>query len=437
MRKKRIQIGDIFKKNNKKVVIAGWVDRVRDLSKIKFIIIRDTSGIIQVTGVKGKTPEKIFKDMEKIPRESVVYVSGSIVDSKQAPGGKEINPDEIVVSSKAEELPINIFDYSNVELPNRLDWRCLSLRSRRSQITFKIQANLLEGMQEWLNKNGFYQVFTPCLIGTPSESGSEVFEVKFFNKKAFLRQDPQLHRQLAIAGGIEKLYDIGPSWRAEKSHTTKHLTEHRTCAAELAFIDNEYDVMKIEEQVVISALRRVNEKCKEELKELKIELKIPKAPFPVIEFPNVYKILGKMGKKIKEGNDLDTDAEKLLWEYAQKKHPGCDFYFLNKFPHKTKPFYVRGEDDSKYARSTDLYYKGMEMSSGGQRENRYDELMKNVKDRNMNPKSVEWFTKFFKYGVPTHGGFALGIERITMILLGLQNVREAVLFPRDTERLTP
>lgn len=432
--KKRILIKDA---KNGKVVVAGWVDRVRDLSKVKFIILRDISGMIQITGIKGKTPEKIFKDMEKIPRESVVYVSGSVVSSKQAPGGKEINPDEIEILSKAEDLPINAFDYSNVDLQNRLDWRCLSLRSRRSQITFKVQSKLLEGIQEWLNKNGFYQVFTPCLMGVASESGSEVFEVKYFKDKAFLRQDPQLHRQLTIAGGIEKLYDIGPSWRAEKSHTTKHLTEHRTCAVELAFIDNEYDIMRVEEQVIISAFKKVNEECKDELKELKIELKTPKAPFPIIEFPEVYKILAKMGKKIKEEEDLDTDAEKLLWEYVQKKYPSSDFYFLNKFPHKIKPFYVMGEGNSKYSRSTDLYYKGMEMSSGGQRENRYKELMENIKERNVNPKSVEWFTKFFKYGVPSHGGFALGIERITMILLGLQNIREAVLFPRDIERLTP
>jgi len=432
--KKRILIKDA---KNGKVVVAGWVDRVRDLSKVKFIVLRDISGMIQITGIKGKTPEKIFKDMEKIPRESVVYVSGSVVSSKQAPGGKEINPDEIVILSKAEDLPINAFDYSNVDLQNRLDWRCLSLRSRRSQITFKVQSKLLEGIQEWLNKNSFYQVFTPCLMGVASESGSEVFEVKYFKDKAFLRQDPQLHRQLTIAGGIEKLYDIGPSWRAEKSHTTKHLTEHRTCAVELAFIDNEYDIMRVEEQVVISAFKKVNEECKDELKELKIELKTPKAPFPIIEFPEVYKILAKMGKKIKEEEDLDTDAEKLLWEYVKKKYPSSDFYFLNKFPHKIKPFYVMGEENSKYSRSTDLYYKGMEMSSGGQRENRYKELMENIKERNVNPKSVEWFTKFFKYGVPTHGGFALGIERITMILLGLQNIREAVLFPRDIERLTP
>jgi len=253
----------------------------------------------------------------------------------------------------------------------------------------------------------------------------------------FLRQDPQLHRQLTIAGGIEKIYDIGPSWRAEKSHTVRHLCEHRTCAVELAFIDSEQDTMRVEEQVITSAFKKVNEDCKKELEELEVTLKVPKSPFPELRFPEVYEILKKKGKKIEQGEELDLEAERLLWQYIQEKYPGAEFYFLNKFPFKKKPFYVRKEDNSEQARSVDLYYKGIEMSSGGQRENRYKELMENIKEKKLNPKSVEWFTQFFKYGVPPHGGFALGIERITMVLLGLENIREAVLFPRDTERVAP
>jgi aspartyl-tRNA synthetase len=434
---KRVHIKDIFEKKQKKVELAGWVENIRDLSKVKFILLRDISGIIQVTGVKGKTPANIFDKMEKFTKESIIYVKGIAQESKQAPGGKEINPEEITIISPAEDLPINISDYSKTELPKKLDWRCLSLRSKKSQAIFKIQSKLIEGMQEWLNKNGFYQVFTPCLMGVASESGSEVFEVKYFKDKAFLRQDPQLYRQLTILGGIEKLYDIGPSWRAEKSHTVRHLCEHRTCAVELAFINSEKDVMKIEEQVIISALKKVNQDCKNELEKFGIKLKIPKIPFLELNFPEIYKILEKMGKKIRDGEELDREAEKLLWDYVQKNYPNTEFYFVNKFPFKEKPFYVRKEDNSIYARSTDLYYKGIEMSSGGQRESRFNELMNNVKDKNLDIKSLEWFTKFFKYGAPTHGGFALGIERITMVLLKLQNIREAVLFPRDTERLVP
>lgn len=437
LNKNRILIKNIFDSKKPKVEITGWVHKIRNLGKINFIVLRDMSGIIQITAVKGKVSDELFNLMDKITRESVIYVKGIVKNSKQAPGGKEIIPNDIKIISKAEELPIDVSDFSKTELPKRLDWRCLSLRTRKSQIIFKIQSKLIEGMQEWLHKNGFSQVFTPCLMGVASESGSEVFEVKYFKDKAFLRQDPQLHRQLTILGGLERIYDIGASWRAEKSHTIRHLCEHRTCAVELAFIDSEKDVMKIEEQVIISAFKKVNQDCKKELEELKIKLKIPKTNFPEITFPEVYSILEKMGMKIKKGEDLDLEAEKLLWEYVQKQYPGVDFYFLNKFPFKKKPFYVMGGDGSKYARSTDLYYRGIEMSSGGQRENKYDSLMKNIKDRKVNPKSVEWFTKFFKYGVPTHGGFAIGIERLTMVLLELPNIREATLFPRDTERLLP
>jgi aspartyl-tRNA synthetase len=434
----RSYIQEVLEGEKEKVNVKGWVHDSRDLGKVRFLLLRDISGIIQITGHKDKSDKKIFDLMKNVNRESVLSIDGKAVKSKQAPGGVEIVPEKIEVLAEADEkLPIDISDFSKTIIDKRLDWRSLSLRTKKSRAIFKIQAKILEGMQEWLNKNGFQQIFTPSIIGVPAESGSEVFEIKYFDKKAFLRQDPQLHRQLTIAGGIEKIYEIGPSWRAEKSHTVRHLCEHRTCAVELAFIDSEQDTMRVEEQIIISAFKKVNEDCKKELEEAGIKLNVPKAPFPEIRFPEVYKILNKMGKKIKEGEDMDLEAEKLLWEYVQEKYPGAEFYFLNKFPFKKKPFYVRKEDDSDYARSVDLYYKGIEMSSGGQRENRYKNLMENVKVKKMNPKYVEWFTEFFKYGVPPHGGFSIGIERITMVLLNLENVREAVLFPRDTERLTP
>lgn len=435
LKMERTYIKDILEKGKEeRVLVKGWVHETRALGKVSFLLVRDMTGVIQIVATKDNSQFKLMNQSH----ENVISVEGKAVKSKQAPGGMEIVPEKIEVIAEAEQpLPIDVSDFSKTLIDKRLDWRSLSLRTKKSKAIFKIQGKIIEGMQEWLNAHGFYQVFTPCLMGVPSESGSEVFEVKYFGKKAFLRQDPQLHRQLTIAGGIEKLYDIGPSWRAEKSHTVRHLCEHRTCAVELAFIDSEQDTMRIEEQVVISAFKRVNEDCKKELEELGVQLKVPKAPFPEIRFPEVYKILAGMGKKIPAGEELDLEAERLLWEHVQKKYPGAEFYFLNKFPFKKKPFYVRKEDDSDYARSVDLYYKGIEMSSGGQRENRFKELMEAVKSKKLNPKSVEWFTKFFKYGVPTHGGFAIGIERITMVLLGLENVREAVLFPRDTERLTP
>jgi nondiscriminating aspartyl-tRNA synthetase len=432
----RTYVKDI--KEGKEVLLKGWVYEMRDTSKLKFFVVRDYTGMVQCI-IKEPKLAAIFSHLTL---ESVVEVYGKVkkadVKAEFVRKDVEVEVTDIGVLSKAEKLPIHVNEKTvSSELPARLDWRSLSLRTQKSHAIFKVQAKIIEGMQEYLNSKGFLQVFTPSLMGVASESGSEVFEVKYFNEKAYLRQDPQLHRQLTILGGIERIYDIGASWRAEKSNTIKHLTEHRTCAVETAFIESERDVMRVEEQVIISAFEKVLKECKDELKNLGIELKIPKAPFPEINFPEVYEILAKLGKHIKKGEDLDAEAEKLLWEYVQKKYPRAEFYFLNKFPFAKKPFYVYCDENEDYARSTDLYYKGMEMSSGGQREHRYAKLIENVKDKKIPPKSVEWFTKFFRYGAPPHGGFAIGIERITMMLLNIENVREAVLFPRDPGRLTP
>lgn len=436
----RTKINNLIHHIGKKVLLKGWIHEARDQSKIKFIILRDNSGLVQLVVTKEK---KFFEEIAKLNKETSISVEGLVKEAKITnpeitEKTVEVSVDNYSILSESQpEMPIQIVQGKDAaELPVRLDWRCLDLRKPRNQAIFKVQAALLEGMKEFLDSNGFQQVFTPCIMGAPSESGAEMFQLKYFDRIATLRQDPQLHRQLTIAGGIEKLYDIGPSWRAEMSHTVKHLCEHRTCAVELAFIKDETDVMRVEEQLVVSALKKVNEKCSEELKLLGIELKVPATPFPVLNFPEIYDILEQHGKEIR-GEDPDAEAEKILWEYVQKKYK-TEFYFFNRFPSKVKPFYVmRIDDDPEYARSIDLNWKGMELSSGGQREHRYPILMEQVREKGVSPQSVEWFTKFFKYGVPPHGGFAIGIERITMMLLNLPNIREAVLFPRDPDRVEP
>jgi len=433
----RVSISKI--QGKKEVLLEGWIHDLRELAKAKFLLLRDMSGIVQCV---LKPESKGFQ--EKLSVESVIRVQGRIKTAKLTSNELTIHDSEIEVISlevlnKAEPLPLQVFEKDKniqTDLSTRLDYRSLDLRKPRNSAIFKIQADLVEGMQKHLNSQEFMQVFTPALMGAASESGADVFEVKYFNTKAYLRQDPQLHRQLTILGGIEKLYDIGPSWRAEKSHTTKHITEHRTCAVELAFIKDETDTMRVEEQVIVNALKNVKEKCARELELLNIKLKIPETPFPELRFPDVYDILDKQGKDI-YGEDLDSEAEKLLWEHVQKKFKS-EFYFFNRFPSKIKPFYVMYVDEQpQFARSVDLNFKGLELSSGGQREHRYDKIIQHVKEKKMNLKSVEWFTKHFRYGAPPHGGFAIGIERLTQNLLNLNNVREAVLFARDPDRLTP
>jgi aspartyl-tRNA synthetase len=320
-------------------------------------------------------------------------------------------------------------------LNKRLDWRSIDLRVPQNQAIFKIESKLIEGAYEYGMKNGFINIYTPSLMGVVAESGSEMFNVDYFGKKAFLRQDPQLHRQLTIAGGFEKIFEVGPSWRAELSHTIRHLCEHRTIAFEKAYITDERDTMRLEEQVIISALKKVKEDCKGELELLQKEVNIPKAPFPELSYPKIYDILEGLGKKIEYGKDHDWESEQLLAKYVKEKY-NSEFFFINRFPFGVKPFYVmRVDEEPMWARSVDMIYKGMEMSSGGQRENRYDKLMENVKEKGM--KNVEWFTNVFKYGVPPHGGFSIGIERLTMQLLDVENVRETTLYPRDPERLVP
>jgi len=430
---KRIYSSEVQqKKEGSEAIVAGWAAEVRSLGKIAFVKLRDREGILQLVS----TDSKIIDKVSKISHESVLVAKGKVQASKQKAGGKELQLEEFEIISEADpRLPIDMSGKIQTDLSKRLDWRVLDLRHTKNIAIFKIQSKLVEGAIEWLTQNGFTITFTPCLLGIPSESGSEMFAVPYFDKTAYLRQDPQLHRQLTVIGGVEKVADIGTSWRAEMSNTPRHLTEHRTLAVESGFIKDEYNIMKIEEGLVVAMIKKVLQECKEELKHFpSAALEVPKTPFPVLEFPEVYKILEKMGHK---EHKIDPEAERLLAKHVKEKHKS-DFFFLNRFPFDEKPFYVmRNDSDKKFARSTDMIYRGVELSSGGQREHRYDKLMDNIKYKKMNPKLVEWFTQFFKYGACPHGGFCIGIERITMQLLGLDNIREAVLFPRDPQRLTP
>lgn len=418
--------------------IKGFIDEIRDLGGIKFFKMNTSEGYIQITINKNQVDNKILEKFNSLTRQSCIIVEGKKVDNPKAPQGFEILPEDIKILNIAHTpLPLDPSGKTQAELDTRLDWRSLDLRHPRNRAIFKIQSKIVQGMTEYLNENGFMQVFTPCLMGAASEGGSEVFPVAYFDKEAFLRQDPQLHRELTILGGVEKLFDLGPSWRAELSHTTRHLCEHRACAVELAFIKDEYDVMKVEQELMVAAIKKVKQDCEKELELLEVDLQVPKLPFPILEFPKVYDILAEFGKKYEVGEDYDRESEVILWKYVKEKYK-ADFFFVNRFPFAVKPFYVmRVDEDPTWARSVDMIYKGVELSSGGQREHRYEKLIEQVKEKKINLDSVEWFVKFFKYGAPTLGGFAVGLERLTMQMLDIKNVREAVLFPRTPERLLP
>ncbi|VVB77151.1 Aspartate--tRNA(Asp) ligase [uncultured archaeon] len=394
--------------------------------------------MMQVTVLKEKATPEMMQVVDGLVPNDFVVVEGHVPPEVRSKSGAEILPTKIeLVGKSLPTSPIDTEGHIESMLDKRLDWRALDLRNPSHFAIFRIQSKLLEGMQRYFYSRGFLEVFTPSLMGVSSEGGSEVFSLRHFGKTAYLRQDPQLHRQLLMLAGFEKIYEIGPSWRAELSHTPRHLTEHRTCACEMSFISDEYDIIRLEEGLVVSALRQVVDDCQSDLELLNVKLEVPKTPFPVLEFPGIYDVLKEVGVDVPCGQDYSREAEAALGKYVKEKY-GSDFFFANKFPFAVKPFYVmKDEENPEWARSVDLVYKGIELSSGGQREHRYEKIIAQAKEKGLDPENLKWFTEFFRYGAPPHGGLSMGIERLTMQLLNLSNVREAALFPRSPERLVP
>jgi len=428
----------VAKRLGEKVTVSGWVHDVRLLGGISFILLRNSEGMLQVTAPKKAVSKEVMDRVAALHPEDVVRCTGVVKEAKVARNGFEIIPERIeMISAAAAPLPLDPRGVTDANIDTRLNWRTLDLRRPEVLAIFRIQDALVEGMESNLRTKGFLRIFTPSILGGISEGGAEVFKTDYYGKPAFLRQDPQLHRQLAIAGGLGKVYDLGPSWRAELSHTPRHMSEHRTIAPELSFIQDERDTMRAEEAMVVSGIRKANEKCQRELDVRQLDLEEPSTPFPELSFPEVYEILKKLGHELPRERDLDRESEKLLADYVKREH-GSDYFFVNRFPSSVKPFYVmRVDDEPEFARSVDLVYKGLELSSGGQREHRHEKVVEQIAQKGLDPGGLMWFTEPFRFGVPPHGGFSLGIERLTASLLGIENVKEAALFPRDPERLQP
>ena len=422
----------------KEVHLAGWVHDVRALGGISFVLLRNAKGIVQIAAPKKSVSQEVQEVVADLHQEDVISCSGVVKESKVARNGFEILPEKLTLVARASvPLPLDPRGVTPAALDTRLSWRTLDLRRREGTAVFKIENTLVSAMEAYLRENGFIRVFTPSIIGGTSEGGSEVFKIDYYGRPAFLRQDPQLHRQLTIAGGFDRIYDLGANWRAELSHTPRHISEHRTIAPEMAFIEDERDTIKVEEGMVVASVKAVIEGCRDELGTLAVKVDEPSRPFPVFQFPDVYDLLEERGRRVPRGEDLDTDSQRVLGEYAKKEF-GSDFFFLNRFPSKIKPFYVmKVDEDPEWARSVDLVYKGVELSSGGQREHRHERILKQMREKGMDETSLKWFTDPFRYGVPPHGGYSFGIERFTAGLANLSSVKEAALFPRDPERLQP
>jgi len=437
--KERVYIAELMEKGEigKEYVVAGWVDTVRVHGKLVFVVLRDRSGKMQVVAKKNIS-EDAWRTAKSLTPESVVAVRGVLVESKAALGGRELQAREIVVYSKAEPLPIDIHDHAKTVLAKRLDWRFLDLRNPRNQTIFLVEAEMARAAREWFASNGFVEIFTSKIVGAATEGGAEVFSIVYFDKPAFLAQSPQLYKQMGVIAGFERVYEIGPAFRAEPHHTTRHLTEYTSVDLEMGFIDSYEDVMDAVEGVVRAMVEAAVGRYRSRIEEYfpGAVLELPKK-IPRITIREAYKLLEAAGVKVEWGEDLSSEAERKLGEIVEREY-GSPIVFVTEYPWNARPFYtMKKPDEPEWTLSFDLLFRGLEIATGGQREHRYEVLRRQIEEKGLNPKNFEWYLAMFRYGAPPHGGAGIGLERVVMQTLGLSNIREARLLPRDPERLTP
>ena len=427
----RIMINKLNEYINKSVNIKGWIHRVRKLKSITFLILRDRTGLVQCV------LENNLIDANSLKLESVVSINGEVRESKNNLNPFEISVESInIINSCKEELPIEI-NQNNLEvnLDTMLNNRGLSLRHEKINSIFKIQNLIVEGFKEFLRKEDFTEIFTPKLVAQGAEGGSDVFEVKYFENKAYLAQSPQFYKQMMVGAGFERVFEVGHVYRAEQHDTNRHLNEYISMDLEMGFIENEEELMDLEENLLKYILNKVAKEGEKYLKLINANITKINGKIPRMKLSEAINILEKNYNKKGLDGDLDPEGEKLICKYA-KENLGCEFIFLTHYPRKKRPMYTMpcGEHETH---SFDLLFRGIEITTGGQRIHDYDMLIKNMEYKNLNPNNYESYTETFKYGMPAHGGLAIGLERITAKLLDLENVREATLITRDRHRLLP
>ena len=421
---------------NTQVLIKGWVQEVRDLNKIKFVILRDRTKTIQCIARKNTTPDTIFDLISTISKESVIEITGKTVESKEAKGGLEIQIENIVVLNTAEPIPIDNSDKSTTELETRIDYRFIDTRNEKNNAIFRVRSKIQRAVVDFFDDHGFTNINTPKITCIGVESGAALFEVKYFDKKLYLAQSPQIYKQMFVAGGFERVYEIGVIFRAENSNTTRHLTEFTGIDFEMGFIKDFTEVMDMIEKMLINVLTHVKKECATELKLLSVDLPVPKK-IPRMTMEDAKEFLTAKGRSYTADDDLDPEGERILGEMAKEQHDS-EFIFITHYPWAVRPFYhMRPEDRQDLTFSFDLLFNGVEIATGAQREHRYNILHKQTTEKGMNLDHMKEYGDIFRYGIPPHGGVGFGLDRITQRLLGLQNVREAVLLPRDTKRIKP
>ncbi len=433
----RTLIKDLKDKVGQEVLLKGWIQELRNLSKIKFIILRDRSGDMQTLAFKGDTEEESFNAIDEYTKESVVEIIGTVKENKTSRWGIEVGIKNVKMISLSEvPHPIDNSDKSQTNIDKRIDYKFLDTRNLKKQAIFKIRSKIVKIVGNYLDGNGFINIQTPKITTIGVESGAELFKVDYFGKPIYLSQSPQVYKQMFVAGGFERVYEIAPVFRAEKSHTTRHLTEYTGVDFEMAFIKDETEIMNFIEEMLIDLLTKLKEESSSELALLEVDHEVPE-DIPRITMAEAKALLAEKGKKYSDDDDLDPEGEKLLGEIVKEKY-GSEFVFLTNFPFAIRPFYhMKPEDDPNGTKSFDLLFNGVEIATGAQREHRLDILEKQAKEKGLDMDQMPEYKDIFKYGCPPHGGVGFGLDRITQRFLKLDNIREAVLLLRDPERMAP
>ncbi len=413
------------------VTLFGWVQEIRDLGALRFVILQDREGTIQVTVLRKKVSGEVLSKSDALQKRFSIGVKGTVKKTDMTPRGVEVLPKEIRIFNTAiPELPIDITGKTPANLEARLDARALDLCREENTAVFKVQHTAVEAIRDFLFERGFLEVHTPRMIGTATEGGAELFAVNYFDRKAFLAQSPQLYKEQLVMS-LEKVFEIGPFFRAEESHTRHHLSEFVSIDVEQAFANAE-DVMQLLEQLMQHVCKTVGEKCQRELAALKYRMKVPEVPFKRLTYDEILKDLKHEGIEVPWGEDIPTPAFRTLG----KVHPY--FYYITDWPTHAKAFYIKPRDDNPdISEGFDLMWRWMELVSGGTRIASKELLVKRLEEKGLKPESFKHHLQAFDYGMPPHAGWAIGLERLTMMLTGKKNIRETMLYPRDKFRLTP
>ena len=433
----RSKIGELANQQDGPVTIGGWVETLRDQKRIQFIIIRDESGSVQVTYPRPAEEDALADQVSALTHGSFVTIKGQLKhDVRVKLGGIEILLEGLeVVSASLPDSPIA----EDTSIDKRLDWRFIDFRRPELNLMMQVQTTIEQAWREHWLANDFVEIHSPKLMASPSESHAELFKLEYFEGHAYLAQSPQFYKQMAMSAGLNRVFEIGPVFRADPSFTSRHATEFVSIDMEMSWIDSHEDVMSFQEELMVRAITAVKEKHGEKIKELyDLDIEVPSTPFPRIPLAEAHEIIEKRGYKVpRTDGDLDPEGERQISQYA-KEELGHEFVFLTDYPKHIRPFYhMRHEDNESLTKSYDLIWKGTEITTGAQREHRIDVLEAQAKDKGLDPEGLDFYLDFFRYGVPPHGGFGMGLTRVVMLMLELPNIREASFLFRGPNRLQP